>query len=145
MSLFHLVLFFTLFATFSSLASRLLAAIPVAQHFLQSGTPLSIALFSAVFAGVFVLTLVVAWAIAKRIHLTPLRIWTPRCPHCDGKSDDYRFAERAWPSIRLECPKCNGQFLLLMRRANSPTDGHTPLPTYALRWPEFLGLWRRVA
>src|SRR5262245_14891284 len=144
MSLLHLLLLVALIALFSWAAVAALTALPAAMALLESGGSLAVATAVLLPLLVAFLSVIAAWPIASAIHLTPLRLWTPRCPQCGSSAREYRVIERSWPSLRLACPNCSGELVLHLLPARKAPTTSIEVPSYALRWPQFLGLWRRL-
>ena len=86
-----------------------------------------------------------SWPVYRVLHLRPLIL--PICPRCGKRHTNYHVPAAAWPDAVLVCVHCEAPLrLLLTRKAppNPPTDIPTDIPTVNLRWPEFLGMWRKV-
>ncbi len=93
----------------------------------------------------------VYWWIFRFFGIPPLFIFAPACPHCHKKPGGWWTVDRQMPKkgrmperITLACGLCHGKVELWLRR-RVPANSVTPAwPSYRLRWPEFLGIWRRL-
>jgi hypothetical protein len=83
---------------------------------------------------------VLAWPVFRLLSLRPLIL--PACPSCGKPHADYRIPREAWPEPVITCVHCGARLRLVLSAAalRQPST----LPTLALRWPGFLGIWRRV-
>jgi hypothetical protein len=81
------------------------------------------------------------WPIFRLLSLRPLTL--PYCPHCGNRHANYHVPPDAWPYAVIVCIHC-GQPLRLILSTSRRVITPSPLATVALRWPGFLGLWRRV-
>ena len=108
------------------------------------GTPLRLLLSGgAVLAtGACMLTLI--WHACRLFRFPPLFILASSCPHCGRRPAVYGLRTDDWPKTLLACTLCGGIFILWMARRVRPELLDLDVPTYALRWPEFVGRWRRV-
>jgi hypothetical protein len=85
------------------------------------------------------MVLLLSWPVYRLLHLRPLIL--PKCPSC-GLRHNYHVPSEAWPVAVLVCPHCGEPFRIVL--TGRPDIAVTPdLPTLGLRWPAFLGLWRR--
>lgn len=83
---------------------------------------------------------VIASFIYRRMLFWPLLF--PVCPHCRKQPRSFE-ATGAWPTFTMSCGSCNGQTELRMHAVNDADADHQ-LPCLQLRWPYFLGWYKRV-
>ncbi len=83
-----------------------------------------------------------AWPIYRHFHFRPLCF--PVCPSCRRMPDAYGLADARWPRAVLICSNCEVPLEIWMTRTLHTRDVSLNMPTFCLRWPEFIGLWRRV-
>src|SRR2546421_89081 len=76
-----------------------------------------------------------------REHVRPIAL--PFCPRCGKRHGNYHIPAEAWPVCILFCHSC-GQPVRLCLMRTPPADLTNDLPTLYLRWPEFLGIWRKA-
>ena len=95
----------------------------------------------------FVMIVVVAilgWPVFRLLSLRPLIL--PICPHCGMRHGNYHVPRDAWPDAVIFCDHCSKPLRLLLRTGvRTTTMEPADFATVSLRWPGFLGLWRRVA
>ena len=96
---------------------------------------------AAAIAAVLVPTIVFTWPIYRLLRLRPLIL--PLCPHCHKRHANYHIPGNAWPDAVLVCVHCQRPVRLVLSRKAVP-DRRSDIPTMALGWPEFLGIWRKV-
>ena len=91
------------------------------------------------------------WPICRLLGIPPLFIFAPACPHCHKKPGGWWCVERQMPMkgrtperVVLACGLCEGRVELWLRRSVAMGAVSGSLPSYRLRWPEFLGIWRRL-
>ncbi len=80
--------------------------------------------------------------IYQRFHWLPL--WVPVCPYCRRRPKEYHIVAGEWPAFILECGTCELPLKVWMCRASRVSDYDGGLPSLCLRWPEFVGLWKRI-
>ena len=83
-----------------------------------------------------------SWPIYKHFRFRPLCL--PRCHHCHRMPETYGVAYAEWPLVVVICTACNAPTELWMTRTVNINAVSTETPSFYLRWPEFIGLWRRV-
>jgi hypothetical protein len=91
------------------------------------------------------------WPICKRLGIPPLLIFAPGCPHCHARPGGWWCVERQMPKkgrsperVILACGLCEKRVELWLRRRVAAGAITGSRPAYRLRWPEFLGIWRRL-
>jgi hypothetical protein len=92
----------------------------------------------------------VYWWICRFFGIPPLFIFAPACPHCHKKPGGWWHVGSQMPKrgrtperVTLACGLCKGTVELWLWHGNG-TSSTTGMPTYRLRWPEFLGIWKRL-
>jgi hypothetical protein len=99
----------------------------------------SLSMLSIASAAVVMLT--IAPIVYRWLHLFPL--YVPRCPHCGHRPAGYWIRQYpAWPSLRIKCGGCQGETDLLLAKGSFPPDAAEA--RLVLRWPQFVGIWKRV-
>jgi hypothetical protein len=82
------------------------------------------------------------WPIFQRLRIRPLA--SPRCPHCHKIPPTYYVLDE-WPRYVMTCAYCCHPLEAWMGcrppRAAMPSQ---EMPSFGLRWPEVLGVWRRL-
>ena len=141
MSLVHLTLIVLLSAVFAAAASLLAIALEGAPVFADPAR-LELALTVALPLLYFPFVVLLAWPICRALHIWPMRWRLPPCPHCRSPRESYLLEVVDWPRTELSCPQCGGRLELWLQRAAGAAGAD--LPRFRLRWPEFLGLWRRA-
>ena len=97
------------------------------------------------FSLVFLIGCAIAWPIWQRLGFGPLFVRSGPCPYCQERPAKWLIRAQSKDRAALSCGQCGGQLeLWLMRR---PPMEHVSkvVPSFALRWPQFLGLWRRIS
>ena len=84
-----------------------------------------------------------AWWICRILGFPPLFVLAGPCPACNRRPDGWRFRWESRLLLTLECGCCEQRVQLWMGRS-LPSNLSFEVPTFFLRWPEFLGIWRRV-
>jgi len=92
-------------------------------------------------AGMAVLML--ASPVHRHFRYRPLCM--PRCPHCHKRPDCYFIVEGEWPRLLLTCGQCQQSCEVWLRRGVHPVNITGAVPTFCLRWPEFVGWWQRIS
>lgn len=87
------------------------------------------------------LVLLVAPRIYRALHFFPL--FFPRCPHCRCRPEAYGVVQHEWPRAVLCCCRCE-QFHEIRFVYPERLPVASDFPVLVLRWPWFLGWWRRV-
>ena len=92
----------------------------------------------AIFAAVLL-----AWPIARLFGIGPLMVLSGRCPGCGQRPHAWGVLEKDANHLRLACSNCS-QLVELWLSTTPPSVHSETLPRYRLRWPKFLGLWKKV-
>ncbi len=92
--------------------------------------------------GGIVAVLGLTWPIYKRFHFRPLCF--PVCPNCRRMPDAYGLAYARWPRAVIVCTICEAPLEVWMTRILDVENASTEMPSFSLRWPEFIGIWRRI-
>ena len=80
------------------------------------------------------------WSVFKLLCLRPLIL--PMCQSCGRRHGNYHIPRDAWPAAVVICIHCSKPLRLALTRG--ARSASSELPTVMLRWPGFLGLWKRV-
>ena len=89
------------------------------------------------------MAIAVAGPIAKRLGIPPLMIFSGPCPACKQRPPGWWCEGSNADRMHLVCGQCGEHVTLWV--TSRPTNIESPdMPTYVLRSPTFLGLWRRV-
>ena len=86
----------------------------------------------------------VSWWLCRIIGYPPLSLFFGPCPSCDGRPAGWWFQWRSHSLLVLGCGDCGQKVELWLSRTRY-AEPPSALPRYELRWPEFLGRWRRIA
>lgn len=112
----------------------------VARRWLPASSDAVVTFVSASVAVAALFTL--APFVYRYFHLFPL--FLPICPHCGTRPTGYWIrASPAWPRFRVKCPACEVETQLLLAPSRT-IEGQGGEPLLLLRWPWFLGLWKRI-
>ena len=90
-----------------------------------------------------VIAVAVAGPIAKRLGIPPLMIFSGPCPGCKQRPLGWWREGSNADRMHLVCGEC-GQHVTLCVTSRAANIESSDMPTYVLRAPTFLGLWRRV-
>jgi hypothetical protein len=97
-----------------------------------------------------VAALPVSWWLCRLFRVSPLMIFAPSCPHCHEHPPGWWCLEEHPPSgsrmvdrLELACDLCKGKVELHLRRPQAAAVS-SEFPSYRVRWPQFLGIWRRL-
>jgi hypothetical protein len=88
--------------------------------------------------------LVVAWPFARLLGMPPLMIFAGPCPACSRRPPGWWCVESNPDQVQLACGACGARVSLYLRSVKSSDTLSSEMPTFVLRWPQFLGIWRRV-
>jgi hypothetical protein len=95
---------------------------------------------------------VMAWPECRVLGVPPLFISSGPCPHCGLRPPGWRVihqqmsrAGRMPDYVELACGLCGGKLILWLRLRAPSIAASAALPTFCLRWPPFLGLWKRLS
>jgi hypothetical protein len=108
---------------------------------IEPGTPASY-LLSIPPAGF--IAVVLAWPIARRFGMSPLMIFSGPCPNCSRRRLGWWIVATEVDRLHLRCGQCGTEVDLWLTRPPSTQLIATTRPAYRLRWPAFLGVWRRT-
>lgn len=123
----------------------LLGATYVMARTAHLSAPLRLLAAAAALLSAVLFALAMLWLICRTLRMPPLFLFACPCPHCGRKPGAYALRTDEWPMTPLACTLCGGALVLWMTRRAAPE--HLPLdtPVYCLRWPEFVGRWRRIS
>ena len=92
--------------------------------------------------------IILAWPVARVVRLSPLMIFSGPCPQCRQRPPGWWRSHNGTDSdtdrLALLCGFCGERVTLWLTRVPQSDTSSADVPTYALRWPEFLGIWRQV-
>ena len=91
-----------------------------------------------------VLAIMVAWPFARLLRIPPLMIFSGPCPACGQRPPGWRVSAITTDLWQLRCGKCGARVRLRQTPWGLASDTSSDVPTYVLRWPQFLGVWRRI-
>jgi hypothetical protein len=110
-----------------------------------AGVPLSFEVrYWTSFPIAFVVSIVVAWPLARIFRVPPLMIFSGPCPDCRRRPPGWWAAPGTGDRLALQCGNCGERVELWLKKPSQPSDAGFAVPSYALRAPKFLGLWRRI-
>jgi hypothetical protein len=99
----------------------------------------------------FSISIVLAWPVCRVLGIPPLFIFAGPCPHCARRPRVWGVIHRQMPrvgrmpdNVELACGLCRGKLILWLRLSAPSKIGCATTPNFCLRWPPFLGLWRRL-
>src|SRR5262245_5674126 len=90
------------------------------------------------------LALVVAWPISRLFHISPLMIFSGPCPGCRTRPPGWWRVESHGKRLTIACATCGQRVDLWLTRKPETGAASGTSCVFTLRWPEFLGIWRRV-
>lgn len=85
-----------------------------------------------------------AWPLARMLGIPPLMIFSGPCPSCTQRPAGWWKSAGGVDRWHLLCGECGACITLWLRSPRSTEITSPDEPTYVLRWPQFLGVWRRV-
>ena len=105
--------------------------------------PLAIFMLSA---PIGLAAIVLAWPLARRLGMSPLMVLAGPCPGCKQRPPGW-WASRSGETERLQlvCGHCGSDLELWLTRQPPLERVAKDRPAFRLRWPEFLGIWKRIA
>lgn len=136
MTLFHLLLVIIPLGLFSALLPWLLHANASDGNLLL--------LYSGLLLLFFVVTLQFAWLICRKFGMPPLMFLSGPCPKCNTRPPGWHCLKREEHWVKLSCGNCGAQLELWLTRKPPLEQVSLSVPSFALRWPEFLGRWRAL-
>ena len=92
----------------------------------------------------FIVTLLLAWPVARFFRLRPLIVFAGPCPGCRIRPLGWWATELSPERLLLACGACGERLELWLTRKPPADLVSATVRTYRLRWPEFLGIWREV-
>lgn len=98
-------------------------------------------IFLSVGTGI-IAVLFLTWPIHKKFHFRPFCF--PKCDKCKKIPKGYYFGEAHWPKVVLECIECKQRIEIWMMRKIQKEEISKDLSVYVLKWPEFIGRWKRI-
>lgn len=90
-----------------------------------------------------VAAIVVAWPFARLLGMPPLMIFSA-CPACKRRPPGWWNSGTDTAQLQLACGECGERVNLWLTSPRPANIVSSDVPTYVLRWPRFLGVWRRV-
>lgn len=93
----------------------------------------------------FFVAIVLAWPLSRLLRLRPIMAFAGPCPGCHTRPPGWYCLEYERYRAMLECGTCGTRVDLWQTRTPPAARLSTSVPSYALRWPEFLGIWRSVS
>ena len=100
---------------------------------------------AVVTVGALGVSLALAWPLCRVCGVPPLMMLAGPCPHCHKRPRGWWSRPGPKPSLDLRCGACGQPVRVWLTRTPPRGIASTHVPTYVLRWPEFLGLWRPIA
>jgi hypothetical protein len=91
-----------------------------------------------------VAAIVVAWPFARLLRIPPMFVFSGPCPACKRRPAGWWKHGTDAGEWQLACGECGERVTLWVappRRADAISKD---VPTYVLKWPRFLGVWRRI-
>ena len=93
---------------------------------------------------IFVVTLELAWFICRKFGIPPAMFLSGPCPKCNTRPPGWHCLKREEQCVQLSCGNCGAQLELWLTRKPPLEQVSSSVPSFALRWPEFLGRWRAL-
>jgi hypothetical protein len=126
---------------FAGGVARLFGVPDIPPDYKLRGAAITLILVGAFLSAVLSLS----WYVCSLLRIQPMSLSIPPCDRCGRKPPSYKFIERNWPRHVLVCSHCSSKlevwFCLRIPETSVPSD----ISCFRLRWPQFLGLWRRVS
>ncbi len=101
--------------------------------------------YYASFPLAFFIAIVLAWPLSRLLRLRPIMAFAGPCPGCHTRPPGWHCLEFDGDRAMLECGTCGTPLELWLMRRPPGARLSTSIPSYALRWPEFLGIWHLVS
>ncbi len=92
--------------------------------------------------GVFAIEL--CWWIARRFKIPPLMALAGPCPACSTRPPGWWFDGHDAGVLKLRCGACEQPVELWLLRKPPVERVSASVPSFALRWPEYFGVWRKL-
>ena len=100
--------------------------------------------FVVLIGPVMVLSAFLAGPIARCLHLSPFTtLWGP-CPGCGRRPSGWWSHPVSRDFLQLDCGECGQRVDLWLIKPSQQEPTADDVPTYTLRHPRFIGLWRRM-
>ncbi len=93
----------------------------------------------------FFVAIMLAWPLSRLLRVRPVMAYAGPCPGCHTRPPGWYCLEFDGDRAMLRCGTCGTQVELWLTRKPPVARLSTSIPSYALRWPEFLGIWRLVS
>jgi hypothetical protein len=90
------------------------------------------------------MALAVAWPVARRLGIPPLMVFAGPCPGCRQRPPGWWNSSTDRDRLQLTCGACGARVTVWLASSLPPDITALDVPTYVLRWPQYLGVWRRV-
>jgi hypothetical protein len=97
-----------------------------------------------VLASAPVVAVVLAGPLARLLRLPPLMMFSGPCPGCGTRPLGWWSPRSAGTPLPLICGHCGTEVDLWLTCRPPSHAASSPRPAYRLRWPPFLGIWRRI-
>jgi hypothetical protein len=92
-----------------------------------------------------VLAIELCWRIALRFKIPPLMALAGPCPACGTRPPGWWCDGHDAGVLKLRCGACEQPVELWLLRKPPVGRVSASVPSFALRWPEYFGVWRRLA
>jgi hypothetical protein len=125
------------------LTAVLLVVFSEIGHTLALGKPSSLDQI-VLLGGAIVMSLFLSWPIARLLGVPPLMIFSGPCPRCGRQPPGWWSAQIAADLLELWCGDCGQRVHLWMTSPSVGSANPDEVPTYVLRMPRLLGIWRRL-
>lgn len=93
---------------------------------------------------VMVVSAFLAGPLARWLHLPPFVTYWGPCPGCGRRPRGWWSHPVTRDFLHLECGECGQRVNLWLIKPSSPVSTTDAVPTYTVRHPRFIGLWRRL-
>jgi hypothetical protein len=84
-----------------------------------------------------------AWPVARLFRVSPLMFLSGPCPGCGRRPSGWWSDQTDRHLLKLACGQCGQRVDVWLTKA-PPTKPSPDVPTYVLRGPRLLGIWRRI-
>jgi len=101
--------------------------------------------YYASFPLAFFVAIVLAGPLSRLLRLRPVMAYAGLCPGCHTRPPGWYCLKSERDRAMLKCGQCGTLVELWLTRTPPAAQLSTSVPSYALRWPEFLGIWRSVS
>ena len=86
----------------------------------------------------------IGWPIARRLGMSPLMIFAGPCPACQRRPEGWWSSGSNSELLQLRCGACGEGVIVWLVPPSRAALLRSGVQMYVLRWPQFLGVWRRV-